>query len=83
LNGLVVGNEYVTDPEDWECVSLANSISIGSAVVPPGRVLDAGRGDVDRKSGSGKCDPCDRDWLVLASGMELGATAGEASRLEA
>lgn len=74
----------MTDPEDCECVSLANSISIGSAVVPPpGRVLDAGRGDVDRKSGRVRCEPCERGWLVLARGIELGATAGEASRFEA
>lgn len=73
----------MTDPDDCECVSLANSISIGSAVVPPGRESDGGSGDVDRKSGRVRCDPCDRGWLVLASGMELGATAGEASRLAA
>jgi hypothetical protein len=83
LKGFVVGNEYVTDPEDCECASLANSISIGSAVVPPGRVVEGGRGDVDRNSGRVRCEPWDRGWLVLVYGTGLGATAGETSRLEA
>jgi hypothetical protein len=83
LNGFVVGNEYVTDPDDCECSSLASSISIGSAVVPPGRVLEGGSGDVDRNSGRVKCEPGDRGWLVLVNRTGLGATAGETSRLEA